>query len=126
MESKQTIAGEGIHKLGNRIRRRIFNIWFLKYELPLLAGEIILVFVAVFLIARFVFVEKVVSNAFLITVENPWRLFLFLGSSFMSAHFMVKAAVILLFAAGLLILKDINKSMVTYLLMHRKRFSRPS
>ena len=124
METNQHIAHARMQRLRARIKSRIFNIWFLKYELPLLLGEIILVCVAVYGIGRFVFVERVVSNAFLITLGSPWKLFLFFFDAFLATSLWTKAAVILLLAAGLLILRDVNKSMVTYFLMHRKGLPR--
>ncbi len=118
---KEPAARIPLHGLGNRIKRKIFSIWFLKYELPFLAAEVITLFIAILLIARFVFVEKVFSNVFLVALGNPWKFFTFILAAFIDTHVWTKAVILLLFAGGFLLLRDVNKSIITYVLMHRKR-----
>ncbi len=110
-----------IHGLGNRIKRKIFSIWFVKYELPLLAGEVIVLFTAIAFIARFVFVERVISNTFVAGFGNPFKILMYLFGAFVATNFLIKAFILLFLGGILLFLRDINKSIVTYILMHRKR-----
>lgn len=111
------------YNLRNRIMKRIFGIWFLRHTMPLVILELIGLFVALSFFARLVFVEKVVSNALTAAVGNPFKLFTYLVSAFLGSEFTTQAVIVILLAVVILVLRDLNRSLIAYLVMKRNQLT---
>ena len=111
------------YNLRNRIMKRIFGIWFLRHTMPLVILELIGLFVALSFFTRLVFVEKVVSNALTAAVGNPFKLFTYLVSAFLGSEFTTQAVIVILLAVVILVLRDLNRSLIAYLVMKRNQLT---
>ncbi len=105
-----------------RIRNRIYGIWFFRYAAPLFLLEIVFLYAAFRFFSRFVFVERVVSNALLASLGNPIKLITYLWWSFLSTSFGTQLVVVFLAAAMFLFLREVNRSIVAYVAMKRSEF----
>ena len=99
--------------------RRVFGLWFKRSIVPLFLIEFVGGIIAVYLIANFVFVSRVVDNALAAALGNPVRLTAYFWSAFLSTSTEVKVLIVALFIAFGMVLKDLNRSIVSYFLMRR-------
>ncbi len=110
-----------LQNLKSRILRRVYGVWFWKYEVPLMVIELAVLIVTLSFFARFVFVEKVVANTLEASLGNPFKIVLYLLVAFAKTKTIIKF-IIIIFSAGLLLfLKDINKSLINYAAMKRQQ-----
>ena len=107
------------HKLRLRIMKRIFGIWLLRHTFPLLVFELVVLFVTLSFFAKLIFVEKVVANALTAALGNPLKLFLYLISAFLGTALFTQIVILTVAAAIILILRDINRSLISYLTFKR-------
>lgn len=107
--------------LKRRIMGRVFGMWFLRSTVPLLIVELVVLGAAFIFFARLVFVEKVVSNTLLVSFGNPFKMAGYLLDSFFATRPATKFVIIALFAVLVLLLRDINKSIIAYVSMKRSQ-----
>lgn len=105
--------------LKSKIMRRVFNLWFTRSIAPLFLIEFIGGIIAVYFVANFVFVSRVVDNALSAALGNPLKLFAYFWGAFLVTTTEVKVLIVILFIAFGMLLKDLNRSMLSYLLMRR-------
>ncbi len=111
-------------RIKQRVLGRIYTIWLLRYAAPLFAAEIVAIVVAVVFFSRFVFVEEVVSNTLAASAGNPWYAMLYLLSAFVATKLITKAVIIIILGSGVLLLRDVNRSIIAYAAVKRdERFS---
>jgi len=114
--------------LSERIRHRmvnkIYGIWFLRYAIPLFALELFILIGALSFFAKRVFVEKAVSNALAASFGNPLKLLAYLWGSFLATSPFTQIIIVLLIAIGLLLLRDMNRSIISYAHMRRNQIRR--
>ena len=83
--------------LEKRIMRRVYSIWFIKKAMPRFVAELAMFSVFAFLIARYVFVSKVVQYADQIFANNSfnpmiWSNFAF--RTFINTEFIVQLSIL--------------------------------
>jgi hypothetical protein len=98
---------------------RVFRSWLLKRTIPLLIFEIAAGWIGLSVFAQFVFVEKVVSNALTFSLGNPSRLLGYGFDAFLATSPLIKGIVIIFAALVLLLLRDLNRSIVEYAAVRR-------
>src|SRR3989344_9475853 len=103
-----------INNLKSKILWKVYTAWFLKRILPLVVLEVLVIVGALYALAQFVFVEQVVSNAFLNSASNPWRLVVFLSYAFLSTHWFTKIDIVLFLGLGALLLRDFGRTVASY------------
>jgi hypothetical protein len=86
---------------------------------PLIVIECLVLFIALFLVARFVFVESVVDNAFTAALGNPLKLASYLWVAFWKTRLEVQAVIIGLLVTVLFLLRHLNRSIIAYALTRR-------
>lgn len=106
-------------KLKHRVMKRVFRFWFLRSIMPLFAIEFIGGIVAVYFFANLIFVGAVVDNALKAALGNPLRLIGYLWISFLNTQWEVQVILVALFIASGMILRDLNRSILSYLVMRR-------
>jgi len=106
--------------------KQVFNLWFLRSMIPLLLIEFLGLAVALFIFARVVFVGAVVNNALTAALGNPLRFIGYLWSAFLGAGILVQVLVLLLMVGLAFVLRDINRSLISYALMRHRDFHRKS
>ena len=109
--------------LRKRVMGRVFRFWLLRHTVPLLITELIVGWVGLTFLANYIFVEKVVSNALTFSVGNPLRLMSYAFSAFFATNLLNQAIVIICGAALLLMLRNINRSIIEYVSMKRNLYS---
>jgi hypothetical protein len=100
--------------LKSKILWKIYVVWFLKRILPLVVLEVLVIVGALYTLAQFVFVEQVVSNAFLNSASNPWRLAVFLFYAFLNTHWFTQLAILIFLGLGALLLRDFGRALASY------------
>ena len=99
--------------------KRVFGLWFLKSMTPLLVIELIAVIIAIYFFANLIFVSRVVDNAFNAALGNPVLFIGYLWDAFWGTRTEVQAIIIILFLGFGMLLRDINRSIISYILMRR-------
>ena len=95
--------------LRSKILWKVYLAWFLKKILPLLVLEILILGVAIFFFARYVFIAKVVDNALLNAVHNPLQIFSFMFFAFLATSWLKKIVVVVFLGLGVLLLGDLGR-----------------
>ncbi|MEK7612147.1 MAG: hypothetical protein AAB407_02300 [Patescibacteria group bacterium] len=103
-----------------KIMRRVYGVWFLRSTAPLLVIEIIFFIILFGLIADRIFVEHVVKNTILASYGNPFRSLAYLTASFVRTSFAIKTVLVLIASCLVLTLRDINRSIITYIAIRRR------
>ncbi len=112
-----------VHKnLKERVMKRVFGFWFLKSVIPLLVIEFGGIALALYLFARLVFIRQVVHNALGAALGNPYRFMGYLWGAFLHASFAVEGLMVILVVGLVLVLKNINRIIISYALMRRSEF----
>lgn len=104
-----------------RIMKRVFGLWFLRSMVPLLVIEIIVAVLAIYLFAKFIFVAAVVNNALTAAFGNPFKLVVYLWKAFLGTRGEIQALIVAMALVGLLLLRDLNRSLISYLLLRRSQ-----
>ena len=107
-----------------RIMNRVYRFWFLRSMLPLLVIELAVIILAVYFFANLVFVSQVVDNALNAALGNPLKLVAYLWQAFLGTRMAVKVIIVALALTAGLILRDINRSIISYLLTRRAQLFR--
>lgn len=103
-----------VNNLKSKILWKVYLVWFLKRILPLVVLEVLVIVGALYALAQFVFIEQVVSNAFINSASNPWRLVKFVFYAFLSTHWFTKIAVVIFLGLGALLLRDFGRILASY------------
>ena len=77
-------------KLRIKVLRRVYRLWLFRRSAPLIIIEIFVGWIALAIFAHYVFVEKVVSNALLMTLGNPLRLIMYGVGAFGTTNTIIK------------------------------------
>lgn len=110
------------HQLKTKVMKRVYGFWFLRSMIPLLVIEFLGIICALYFFARFVFIGQVVNSALIVSLGNPYRFAMYFLSAFLNARHIVQALIILLLAVLAFILRDVNKSIISYAVMRRREF----
>ena len=94
-------------------------MWLVKRILPLLILELVFLILALFLLGKLVFVQKVFENAFLSSAQNPITVAIYLLKAFMSSSLLKKIIVLFLLSAGVLIMRDFGRVVVSFITTSR-------
>ena len=100
------ITTKDISMLKSRIIWKVYFSWFFKRILPLLLVELVIIVLGLHFLAKYVFVEKVISHTLFLATANPLELFYYLLFSFAKTRLLTKATIIALLSFGVLILRD--------------------
>ncbi|MDP3999681.1 MAG: hypothetical protein Q8P76_03785 [bacterium] len=98
----------------NKIIWRVYIAWFFKRILPLLALEAAVAVAVLYFVGKFIFVQQVVSNAFLNAASNPLLFTQFLFYAFLKTHWFTQLAIIAVFGLGALSLRDLGRAVASY------------
>ncbi len=98
----------------SKILWKIYLVWFFRRILPLVVFEIVVLGAAVYLLAKYIFVEKVISNTFLFAGRNPLTMLSFLFDAFLRTSLLEQIAIIILLSIGALLLRDIGRTLASY------------
>ena len=98
----------------NRIIWKVYSAWFFKRILPLFLLELAMITGGLYIVARFVFVEKVVSHTLFLASANPLELFYYLLYAFAKTKWLTKLAIIALLSFGVLVLRDAGRVLSSY------------
>lgn len=93
---------------------KVYLVWFFRRILPLVALEVLVLGAAVYFLARFIFVEKVISNTLAAAANNPLVIFTYLFYAFLGTTLINKVLIIALLSIGALLLRDIGRTLVSY------------
>lgn len=107
------------NKLKNRIMKRVFGMWLLRSVVPLFILELIGGIAALYAFSNIIFVGKVVDNALATTLGNPFGLVAYFWRAFLAAQTEVQVIIVVIFIAFGLILRNINRSIISYALIKR-------
>lgn len=104
-----------------RIMKRIFGLWFLRSMVPLLIVEIVGIMLGIYLFAKLIFVNAVISNTLNAALGNPFKMIAYLWEAFLGTRGEVKALLITMGLTGLLLLRDLNRGLISYILLRRSQ-----
>ncbi len=107
-----------------RIMKRVYGFWFVQSMIPLFIIEFLAIGAGLYLVARFVFVSRVVENALIVSFGKPLHLISYFWNAFLNAGLLVQGLIALLLIALGFILRDLNRSLISYAFMRRSEFSR--
>ncbi len=110
--------------LKKKILWHIYLAWFFKRILPIIILEIGVVVMAVYFLAKFVFIERVVGNSLTWAAHNPISLFAFFISAFVHTTLLKQIIIIIGLALGALLIRDIGRIIVSY--QSTSRAAKPS
>jgi len=99
--------------------RRVYGIWFLRRVVPVMAAEVLVLVLMVNLFANQVFVEEVLANTLSASVGNPTLAVGYLASAFATTGSDTQGVIVLLFLAGIFMLRDLKRAVVSYAVMKR-------
>lgn len=105
--------------LKTKVMNRVFRFWFLRSMAPLLLVEIIVIGIAIYAFANLIFINQVVDNALSAALGNPFKLIAYLWNSFLITRAEVKVVIIALVLVGLKLLRDVNRGIISFVLMKR-------
>jgi len=109
-------------KLKSRIMRRVFRSWLIKSIAPLFVIELFILMVAVYFFGNLIYVSDVIDNMIQASPGNPFYMLNYLWGAFFETRLEVQVVIILLFIGAFFLLKDLNRSFVSYLIMKRDRY----
>ncbi len=98
----------------SRILWKVYLVWFIRRILPLVIFEVVVLATAVYLLAKYIFVEKVISNTFLFAGRNPLTMLFFLLDAFLRTSLLEQIIIIILLSIGALLLRDIGRTLASY------------
>ncbi len=104
--------------------KRVYGFWFLRSIIPLFIIEFLAIGAGLYFVARVVFVSSVVENAVIASFGKPLHLIAYLWNAFLHAGILVQGLVAILLVALGFILRDVNRSLISYALMRRSEFLR--
>ena len=104
--------------------KRVYGFWFVQSMTPLFIIEFLAIGAGLYLIARFVFVSSVVENALIASFGKPLHLISYFWNAFWDAGLLVQGLIALLLIALGFILRDLNRSLISYAFMRRSEFLR--
>lgn len=99
----------------NKILLRVYIIWFFRRIVPLMLAQIFVISLALKLFAQKVFFAKVLENAALASNSSYWELLKYLSSAFFQTRPLIQVISLLILGVGALILRDIGKTLITYI-----------
>jgi hypothetical protein len=105
-----------------KIMKRVYGFWFLRSILPLFIIEFLAIGAGLYLVARFVFVSSVFQNALVSSSGRPLFIISYLWGAFMRAGFPLQALIVILLGVLGFILRDVNRSLISYALMRRSEY----
>jgi len=100
--------------------KRVFRFWLLRSVAPLFLIELIVIALAIYFFANLIFVGEVVDNALNAALGNPWKLIVYLWNAFLGTRLEVQVIIAALVIAAALVLRDLNRSLISYILMKRQ------
>ncbi|HEY4475854.1 MAG TPA: hypothetical protein VJB92_04015 [Candidatus Paceibacterota bacterium] len=106
-------------KLKRRIMNSVFRSWFLRSVVPLFIVEIIIIVIAVYFFANLIFVGKVVDNALIAALGNPFKLIGYLWQSFLRTSAAIQVIIVALAVSAGLLLRDVNRGLISYLIIKK-------
>jgi hypothetical protein len=109
-------------KLKLKIMKRVYGFWFLRSIIPLFVIEFLAIGAGLYLTARFVFVSSVFQNALVSSSGKPLFILSYLWGAFVRAGLSIQLLVVFLLAALGFILRDVNRSLISYALMRRSQY----
>lgn len=107
--------------LKDKILFKIYGMWFFRRSAPLLVIELLIGILAFYFLAKNVFIEKVISNAFSSALGNPLKFVAYFLNAFWVSNFLNQVISVLIILSLTFLLRDINKSFVAYAAMKRKK-----
>ena len=111
-------------QLRTKILRRVYRSWLIRRSAPLIVIEILIGWIAFTIFLRYVFVEKVISNALLASLGNPIELFIYGVAAFIATSTIIKIIIIIGLAFLLLLMRDVNRSLIARAAMKREEMMR--
>ena len=108
-------------RLKSKIMNRVFRFWFLRSMAPLIIFEVVGILLAVYIFANLIFVLQVFNNAFNAALGNPFKFIAYFWDAFLATRSEVKVIIIALAISGLLLLRDINRGIISYAIMKRNQ-----
>lgn len=107
-------------KIKIRILGKVYLIWFLRRIIPLMVIEIAALAFTLRIFAKNVFVSMALRNIGIAADRGYWGIIKYLISSFLQTHFIIQIVILIILGFGALLLRDILKSVFTYLNIKRK------
>jgi len=80
----------------------------------LLILEVLVLVTAVYFLAKFIFVEQVISNTLAAAASNPLWMVSYLFSAFLGTGLVNKIIIVALLSIGVLLLRDIGRALMSY------------
>ncbi len=111
-------------KFKGEILRQVYRVWLWRKFLPVLIIEIAVFGFILYSLGRIVFVQRILENAFTAFFLNPFRIFPFITSAFVSASLATK--IFTLIAALLLavLIRHLTQGLLRLFLVRENYFSR--
>ncbi|MST04232.1 MAG: hypothetical protein EXS49_01520 [Candidatus Pacebacteria bacterium] len=107
--------------LKDKILFKIYGMWFFRRSAPLLVTELLIGVIAFYFLAKNVFIERIISNAFSSALGSPFKFVVYFLNAFWVSNFLNQLISILIVLSLIFLLRDINKSFVAYAAMKRKK-----
>jgi len=111
-------------KFRGEILQKIYRIWLIRRLLPVLAGEVILLALVLYLIGRMVFVQRVIENALNVLFLHPPQIIGFLTTMFAKAPLLTKILRVAIIVLLALILRHLTQGILRLILIKGNYFSR--
>lgn len=111
-------------KFKGEILRQVYRVWLLRKFLPVLVLEIVLIFAVLYVLARYVFLQRVIENASSVFFQNPSGIFSFFISAFTSAPVATKIFSIALLALVAILLRQLTQGLLRYILVRENYFGK--
>lgn len=98
----------------NKILWQVYVVWFLRRILPIVAGQLLLIALAVQIFAKNVFVSRVLQNVSFVAESGYWAVVRYLILSFWVTKPLTQLVILFIIAVLTLLIRDIGKSLLAY------------
>lgn len=106
-----------------RIILKIYVFWFLKRIVPLIIIQIAFIALAIKIFTQGVFVSEVFKNISIVAAKSYWGILCYLAVAFWNTEFIVELAILAGLGLTSLVIRDIFRSILSYLVIKRKNDS---
>lgn len=107
-----------------QILRQVYRVWLMRKFLPVLIVEVALFSAALYLVARYVFIERVIENASNVFFQHPTGIVSFFISAYIHTPIATKLFVVAAIVLIVLVLRKLTQGLLRYILVRENYFSR--
>ena len=107
-----------------QVLNRIYRVWLFRKFLPVLLGEVVVLSVVFYELAKLIFLQRIAENAMNVFFQNPSHIFSFFVWAFVDARFGIKVLVVAIVVAIALVIRQVTQGLLRYILIRQNYFAK--